>query len=137
MKKERQEKIKEIIENYKIDTQDELIKRLKDCGYSATQATMSRDIKDLKLTKISDGVNGYYYVFPNTMSVSEINKLNTSLHSTPSTKVELVFLNSMFSKKFLMYSLIVFKSTSSINTYEYLETISSTFGSLMIIDKAQ
>jgi transcriptional regulator of arginine metabolism len=79
MKKERQEKIKEIIENYKIDTQDELIKRLKDCGYSATQATMSRDIKDLKLTKISDGVNGYYYVFPNTMSVSDINKLNTSL----------------------------------------------------------
>lgn len=79
MKKERQEKIREIIENYKIDTQDELIKRLKENGFSATQATMSRDIKDLKLTKISDGVNGYYYVFPNTMSVSDINKLNASL----------------------------------------------------------
>ena len=79
MKKERQEKIREIIENYKIDTQDELIKRLKESGFSATQATMSRDIKDLKLTKISDGVHGYYYVFPNTMSVSDINKLNASL----------------------------------------------------------
>ena len=79
MKKERQEKIREIIENYKMDTQDELIKRLKENGFSATQATMSRDIKDLKLTKISDGVNGYYYVFPNTMSVSDINKLNASL----------------------------------------------------------
>lgn len=79
MKKERQEKIREIIENYKIDTQDELIKRLKENGFSATQATMSRDIKDLKLTKISDGINGYYYVFPNTMNSSDINKLNASL----------------------------------------------------------
>ena len=79
MKKERQEKIREIIENYKIDTQEELINRLKESGFSATQATMSRDIKDLKLTKISDGVDGYYYVFPNTMSVSDINKLNASL----------------------------------------------------------
>lgn len=79
MKKERQEKIKEIVENYKIDTQDELIRKLKQNGFSATQATMSRDIKELKLTKISDGKNGYYYVFPNTLNSSDINKLNSSL----------------------------------------------------------
>lgn len=79
MKKERQEKIREIVENYKINTQDDLIQKLKESGFSATQATMSRDIKDLKLTKISDGVNGYYYVFPNTMTVGDINKLNASL----------------------------------------------------------
>ena len=79
MKKERQEKIKQIIENHKIDTQDELIKRLKENGFSATQATMSRDIKELKLTKISDGVNGYYYVFPHSVRSSDFNKLNDSL----------------------------------------------------------
>ena len=79
MKKERQEKIRELVENYKIGTQDELIKMLRENGFNATQATMSRDIKDLKLTKISDGVNGYYYVFPNTMSMSNLNKLNASL----------------------------------------------------------
>lgn len=79
MKKERQEKIKEIVESYKIDTQDELIKRLKENGFSATQATMSRDIKELKLTKISDGKNSYYYVFPNTLNSNDINKLNASL----------------------------------------------------------
>lgn len=79
MKKERQEKIREIVENYKINTQDDLIQKLKESGFSATQATMSRDIRDLKLTKISDGVHGYYYVFPNTMTVSDINKLNASL----------------------------------------------------------
>lgn len=79
MKKERQAKIREIVERYKIDTQDELIKKLKECGFSATQATMSRDIKELKLTKISDGINGYYYVIPTSMTVTDINKLNASL----------------------------------------------------------
>ena len=79
MKKERQQKIREIVENCKIDTQDELIKKLKENGYSATQATMSRDIKELKLTKISDGVNGYYYVFPASVAVNGINNLNANL----------------------------------------------------------
>lgn len=79
MKKERQQKIREIVENYKIDTQEELIKRLKENGFSATQATMSRDIKELKLTKISDGVNGYYYVFPASVTVKGINNLNANL----------------------------------------------------------
>lgn len=79
MKKERQAKIREIIENNKIDTQDELIKKLKENGFTATQATMSRDIKELKLTKISDGVNGYYYVSPHSVRVNDINKLNDSL----------------------------------------------------------
>lgn len=79
MKKERQEKIKEIIMNNKIDTQEELIKKLKESGFTATQATMSRDIKELKLTKISDGANGYYYVFPHSVRINEINKLNDSL----------------------------------------------------------
>ncbi|MGM9632512.1 MAG: arginine repressor [Eubacteriales bacterium] len=79
MKKARQEKIREIVESYKIDTQDELIRRLKEAGFSATQATMSRDIKDMGLTKISDGKSGYYYAFPSTMTESDINKLNASL----------------------------------------------------------
>ena len=40
---------------------------------------MSRDIRELKLTKISDGTNGYYYVFPHSLRSSDINKLNDSL----------------------------------------------------------
>lgn len=79
MKKERQNKIKEIVQNYKIDTQEELINKLEEYGFTATQATMSRDIKELKLTKISDGVNGYYYVFPQSLKTNDINKLNDSL----------------------------------------------------------
>ena len=77
MKKDRQEKIKELIKTYKIDTQDELIRRLKENGFTATQATMSRDIRELNLTKVSDSENGYYYTLPGKSN--DINKLNTSL----------------------------------------------------------
>lgn len=79
MKKERQQKIKELIETYKIDTQDELIKRLKENGFSATQATMSRDIRELKLTKVTDGRHGYHYAFATNVVSNDIHKLNTSL----------------------------------------------------------
>lgn len=79
MKKQRQEKIRELVESYKINTQDELIKRLEESGFTATQATMSRDIRELKLTKVSDGKNGYYYAFPASAATDNLNRLNHSL----------------------------------------------------------
>ena len=45
MKKRRQEAILEIIEKYDLSTQDELLQKLKDSGFDATQATVSRDIR--------------------------------------------------------------------------------------------
>lgn len=79
MKKARQKKIIELIEKYKIDTQDELIKKLKENGFVATQATVSRDIKDLQLAKISDDQDGYYYVAPKSQRDSTPLKINASL----------------------------------------------------------
>lgn len=80
MKKFRQHKIIEIINNYKVDTQDELIRRLAECDIAATQATVSRDIKELKLIKVNDGKSGYYYSIANTKSTEPVNpRLNTSL----------------------------------------------------------
>ena len=51
VRKDRQEQIIDLIQNESIFTQDELIKKLKDRGFDVTQATISRDIKDLKLIK--------------------------------------------------------------------------------------
>ena len=51
MKVARQTKIIEIIENNQIETQEELAEHLKQSGYKVTQATISRDIKELKLIK--------------------------------------------------------------------------------------
>lgn len=52
MKKSRQEKIVELISRYEIETQEELVDRLKAEGYQVTQATVSRDIRALKLSKV-------------------------------------------------------------------------------------
>ena len=57
MKVARHEKIMELIRQYDIDTQEELAARLNEAGFKVTQATVSRDIRELKLTKIQ-GENG-------------------------------------------------------------------------------
>lgn len=66
MKKSRQEKIIELIEKKEIETQEELAECLKAEGYQVTQATVSRDIRELKLSKIS-GMDGRqkYVVYEN------------------------------------------------------------------------
>ncbi len=65
MKKERQKKILEIIERYNVGTQEDLTDRLREEGYKVTQATASRDIRELNLVKVSvDGVSYKYAVAP-------------------------------------------------------------------------
>lgn len=56
MKVSRHAKIIELISQYNVETQEELADRLNAAGFKVTQATVSRDIRDLKLTKVS--VNG-------------------------------------------------------------------------------
>ncbi|MGL4283799.1 arginine repressor [Eubacterium aggregans] len=53
MKVSRQARILEIIENKIIETQEELLRELNAAGYKVTQATVSRDIKELKLIKVT------------------------------------------------------------------------------------
>ena len=53
MKVSRHAKILELIEKYDIETQDELAEKLRQEGFDVTQATVSRDIREMRLTKIS------------------------------------------------------------------------------------
>ncbi len=62
MKKTRHSKIVELIERFDIETQEELAGFLKESGFSVTQATVSRDIRDLKLSKIPVGNGKQKYV---------------------------------------------------------------------------
>ena len=57
MKIKRHAEILDLISRYNIDTQEELTNRLQQAGFKVTQATVSRDIRELKLTKVS-GDNG-------------------------------------------------------------------------------
>ena len=63
MKANRQEKIIELISQYDVETQEDLAKLLVQAGYQVTQATVSRDIRALRLEKISDGKKSKY-VYP-------------------------------------------------------------------------
>ena len=95
MKTQRQKKIIELIENNDIETQEELAQALQDAGYNVTQATVSRDIRELKLTKTStDGKHQKYVVFsPAEFKLSDkyVNVLKRE------TKKELVLLNDFLS----------------------------------------
>ena len=79
MKRNRQEKMLELISRYEIDTQDELIARLRDCGFEVTQATVSRDIRELKISKMMTGKGAYRYVLPKQTASGSGQKFSTAL----------------------------------------------------------
>ena len=61
MKTRRQATILDLINEYSIETQEELLTRLKEEGYNVTQATVSRDIKELRLLKTLSNDGKYRY----------------------------------------------------------------------------
>lgn len=61
MKTRRHAKILDLIKENDIDTQDELLRCLKDSGFDVTQATVSRDIKELRLIKTLSNKGKYRY----------------------------------------------------------------------------
>ena len=65
----RQLAIKQIILKGKISSQDELLHIMKDQGFELTQAMLSRDLKILKVSKISDQALGYVYVIPDGTNI--------------------------------------------------------------------
>ena len=68
MKNKRHEKILDIISRSDTVTQADLTKKLTECGFKVTQATVSRDIKQMGLVKVASGTGGgYKYTLPNTI----------------------------------------------------------------------
>lgn len=61
---ERLKTVRSLIKAHRIDSQETLLQLLQEAGYSVTQATLSRDLKYLKVGKVSDGHSGYYYTVP-------------------------------------------------------------------------
>ena len=64
MKKQRHAKIKELIAQYEIETQGDLADMLNKAGFKVTQATVSRDIRELSLTKIPKMRRIYWWSRP-------------------------------------------------------------------------
>jgi len=82
MKAKRHNKILEIVENYNIETQEDLIAKLKLAGFDVTQATVSRDIRELKLLKQMSDMGNYKYVVSKNNSAENQHVYSRALASS-------------------------------------------------------
>ncbi len=96
MKQKRQEKILEIIAEYDVDTQTTLSRLLEKSGYSATQATLSRDIRELRLIKTLSESGIYKYALPSKEKVSEAQ-----------IKYNAIFLESVISVDYAFHIVVI------------------------------
>ena len=79
MKSKRHNAIIELISRYEIETQEDMISRLAELGYDVTQATVSRDIRELKLSKMMTSHGAYRYVRPQQENEKTTSKLNNAV----------------------------------------------------------
>lgn len=79
MKEGRHRKIKEIVSQREIETQEELVETLQAAGYHATQATVSRDIKELQLIKVVGSSGRYKYAIPVTATTFSLETIQRKL----------------------------------------------------------
>lgn len=87
MKTGRHARILDIIAKHPIETQDELLTRLREEGFKATQATISRDIKDLRLVKTL-GSDGKYRYVSASRSSTDIRTNFSNLFSTSVNSID-------------------------------------------------
>lgn len=78
-KGQRHIRIRDIISNNEIETQDDLVTHLKNAGYNVTQATVSRDIKELHLVKVPMQDGRYKYSLPADQRFNPVQKLRRAL----------------------------------------------------------
>ena len=79
MKNKRQNKILELISKHDIETQEDLIEKLRLEGFNVTQATVSRDIRELKLSKVTTERGLYKYIQPQHHAGVNMAKFNLAL----------------------------------------------------------
>lgn len=92
-KSERQMMIKQMVLNEEIGTQDDLLIRLKDKGLEATQATISRDIKELNLVKTPSSRGGTKYTIYQNNQLTIEDKLSSTLKEVVESITRVQFMN--------------------------------------------
>ncbi len=107
MKNKRQRRILEIVSEEDISTQKELADRLRSEGYEITQATISRDIKELQLIKVSNGGDRYKYGRPQDSIPGD-------------SKLRLIFREFVLSYEYSENIIIVNTAPGNANTVAYV-----------------
>ncbi|MGN0160401.1 MAG: arginine repressor [Lachnospiraceae bacterium] len=78
-KNSRHSAIIDVVGRYNIETQEELVVRLNELGFEVTQSTVSRDIRDLNLTKVARNGERQHYVYPTAVAEVHNDKYNRVL----------------------------------------------------------
>ncbi len=131
-KEERQSRILNLISENSIQTQEELVETLEKSGFKVTQATISRDIRELKLTKITTSADTQKYIALKNNSNSPI---NPSIQNNISTKVIRVF-KAGFLTIDVAHNILVIKTlpgmgqavASAIDTFNYADIVGTIAG---------
>ncbi len=87
-KRTRRDMIQKLIASEHISTQMELSRRLEEEGFQVTQATVSRDIRELRLVKIADGNGSYHYEVSKPADTLHASGKFTSMFQSAVTKVD-------------------------------------------------
>ena len=95
MKSQRQSRILELISKYEIETQDDMMLRLKNEGFKVTQATVSRDLKELKLTKVPTARGTYRYA------------VNSGRYHTGSVKLNNAMVDSIIGVDYSLNNVVI------------------------------
>lgn len=92
-KSERQMFIKQIVLNHEVSTQDDLLELLEEKGVKATQATISRDIKELNLIKSATSEGGVKYTLYQNTQITMEEKLASTIKSVVTGITHVEFMN--------------------------------------------
>ena len=95
MKSQRQQRILELIAKYEIETQDDMTNRLVAEGFKVTQATVSRDLKELKLTKVQTARGTYRYA------------LSQARHGVGNVKINNAMADSITEVKYSLNNVVI------------------------------
>ena len=131
MKAKRQALIREIVENQSIQTQEELADALREHGMVVTQATVSRDIKEMHLLKVLSEEGGYRYA---TMDKSEQGMNERLIRMLSDSVVDMSSANNLIVIHTLPGSaLVAGEAVDSLRWPEVLGTIAGDNTSLVIV----
>ena len=75
--------IREIIIHSRVKSQDEILKKLHELGFDLTQATLSRDLKQLRIAKVPGNDGSYVYIMPEIGSIGKLMQEKLSEDSFP------------------------------------------------------
>ena len=134
MKYNRHAKILELIERFEVETQDDLAEKLKAVGVEVTQATISRDIKELRLVKVLAQDGRYRYASVNQDAAAMNDRLLIILREA--------FVSSDYANNILVVKTLpgmaqaVASSVDALGWYEVLGTIAGD-DTLMMICRAE